>query len=239
MNQQTQTSDSEYPIFNTLSHKLPQNVRTWLASKNITPDIRKDMMYWDEQQEELVFPVYNQDNQIVFSNNRYFGEDKKRPRYINKGSYKENLLLLGNPTDSVVFIVEDYISALRIAATPNSEYHDRGYAVYPIFGCDPQHEHMLELANQFLGAIFFLDPDKKREAFQLKIKYKHIFEYTDSVYNSKDPKDYDEDDLKRILQIHHRNAEHELFSNKNSIDLKPQNPYNINGDDDNNNFPPF
>ncbi len=224
--QTTQTEETnqtnQYPMLNTLSHKLPQNVRTWLASKNITPEIRKDLMFWDEQNEELIFPVYNKENEIVFSNNRYFGTDTKRPRYINKGSYNDNLLILGNSSDSIIFIVEDYISALRIASTPNKAHENRGYAAYPIFGCNPNHDHMLELSKNFLGAIFFLDPDKKREAFTLKMKYKHLFEYVDSVYNSKDPKDYSEDDLEHILKIHHRNGENDLFSRYNN-----NNPYNF------------
>lgn len=197
--------------YKTLSTKLPHDVRLWLAGKHIEPDYRNATMYWNEEDNELVFPVYNKEGKITFSANRYFGKDPKHPRYINRGMYKDNMLLLGDvEANTTVFIVEDYISALRIATTQNN-LTNTSFCAYPIFGSNVIKDHILHLSGQFLGAIFFLDPDKRREAFQMKMDYKHLFEFTDTVYTSDDPKDMTPEDLSRCLHLNYKNAENYIF----------------------------
>lgn len=198
-----------------LTTQFPVNVRSWLGSKWVEPDFRRQgNIFWNPDGEELVFPIHDENGKMVFTCNRYMGKNPKVPRYVNRGSNEDTILLLGDKEANVVFIVEDYISALRIGTTKSKETSDQAlkFIAYPMFGSNPNHEHLLELSQKYLGCIFFMDPDKHQEAQQFCYRYSQYFEASGWVHASRDPKDFSPPDLCTILTSHVQQMEHRLFS---------------------------
>lgn len=206
----TQSNNNEPMQYAKLTTKIPSEIRGYLASKGINAEVRPGNFLWEPDRKELIYPVYDESNNLVFTCSRYFGDDKNHPRYINRGSYKDNMLVFGNLDDSVVFVVEDYLSAIRIASLINPTT-DKPYASYPMFGSKPIREHFFALSGKFLGAVLILDPDKRAESLAIKREFDHQFEHIDTAYMHKDPKDYTDEDLARTLKFNYGNAQNELF----------------------------
>ena len=199
-----------------LSTQFPPNVRSWLASKYVEPEYRRqNNMFWNEMGQELVFPIHDENGKMVFTNARYFGKEAGHPRYRNQGNNTDHALILGDLEANVVFIVEDYISALRIGTAKSLGIYnpELRFAAYPMFGSNPNHDHMLELSQKFLGCIFFMDPDKHKEAQEFSLKYSQYFQGSGWIHSKKDPKDYTPPDLNLILTSHVQQMEHRLFEN--------------------------
>lgn len=195
-----------------LTTKLPHDVRLWLASKGVIDDMRRvNNLYWHEQGQELVMPIYDDNGKMIFSANRYFGKDEDHPKYINYGSLEDHIPLVGNPDSPILFIVEDYISALRIAHTESSKV-PLGFCAMPMYGSIPQHNHMIELADRFCGVVFFLDADKHMESYKLKKKYEHNFIWTGYIHALKDPKDYKTEELREALESQTKLGEHHIIA---------------------------
>lgn len=199
--------------FSKLTTKIPSHVRNYLASKYIDPNFRHGTLYWDEKDEFLVYPVHDADGKIVFASCRYFGKNPEHPRYVNKGSYKYNPVVFGEEDKTnVVFVVEDFLSALRIASIKNPA-SGGGYCAYPMFGSIPYSRHMLKLTGLFLACAFFLDPDKRYDSYKYKMAWQHSFEAVDVVFSPKDPKDLTPLELKNIIETTVSDIERKLFNN--------------------------
>lgn len=211
---QTNTANTDLN-YKALTTQFPANVRAWLGSKFVEPEYRRQgNIFWNEEGQELVFPIHDEDGKLVFTCNRYFGTDKSHPRYINRGSNEDTILLLGDKDADVVFIVEDYISALRIGTSKSRELYNPPlrFVAHPMFGSKPNHEHMLELSQKYLGCIFFMDPDMHQEAQEYCYRYSQYFHASGWVHAGKDPKDFSPPDLNKILTSHVQQMELRLFT---------------------------
>lgn len=195
------------PQETTLTDSLPSEARAWLASKHIDPETRKAAnLKFNTSENRLVFPVYNDKNELVFTNSRYFGNDPKQPKYINKGDNSKDFPIFGDDNGVCVFIVEDYVSAMRIGSTPIYNLPDQFHSAVPIFGTFPRDEHIRKLSGSFFSLIFFLDADKHRQSTHLKLKYAHLFEHTGTFLSHRDPKDYSPTTLANILNDEYSKA---------------------------------
>lgn len=199
-----------------LTTKFPQDVRLWLASKGIVDNMRRvNNFFWHEPTQELVMPVYDDTGKMIFSSNRYFGKEENHPKYLNRGTLEDHIPLVGNEDAAILFIVEDYVSALRIA---NLDADDdvRGFCAMPMYGSIPQEHHMHELSEKFCGVVFFLDPDKHVEGYKLKKKYEYKFIWTGYIHGKADPKDYQDDELKNLLDGQIKLGNHHILADHNT-----------------------
>lgn len=177
--------------------------KLWLTGNGIKVDSLKDFeIYWSETMGALIFPQRHQ-GELVGYQYRYFPPKPDCPKYvtstkpgfIRKNNYLDVVINSSIPTRTgLIVIVEDYISAIRVA--------DLGYEVSPLWGSalyDGQLQYLLQNYNKF---VIMLDNDNN----QVKIKQRRIAERIKAhgkscvvIYLDKDPKAHSDEELNSIL----------------------------------------
>lgn len=125
----------------------------WLSSYGITnEDIYTHKIMWSEKRELLVFPIFDQNNNLLGWQGRSFSKDKKG-KYYSKGPLNNILHLINSKNISAhgIVLVEDLISAIKVGH----------YAcTMPLFGSHVSLEKLTRLHHLTNRLIFWLDHDK-------------------------------------------------------------------------------
>ena len=103
-----------------------------------------------------------------------------------------------HPLDRVLYVVEDQISAERIRQSGPT-----GTNAVALLGCsmsDEQAEAIRRSVWSETKVVFWLDPDKSKEAFQMNARYGQLFPKSGVVWADEDPKDLPTGDLVRLLE---------------------------------------
>ena len=215
----TEISPNITELIPDLTYSLPSAVRLFLASKGINAEMRAGNFFWNQSEQSLVYPVFGPTGVMTFACLKYFGDNKVHPKYITKGNYRNFYNVFGNKDDDIIFAVEDYLSAIRIAAITNP-ITNLPYASYPIFGSVFIKEHISSLCIKFPALVLMLDPDKRKESIKIKQQYLHMFDHIQIAYTQKDPKDYSSEHLSEILATSYNNAKqalHNIFITEPSV----------------------
>jgi len=177
--------------------KLPDDVSTqinqkgldWLDKYNITPQERiRYRMLWSESKEQLIFPVYNKENELIAWQARNFSDNIKN-KYFSQGKIHNILYFCGNK-QSPIILVEDLLSAIKVA---------RLSSAMPLFGSEASTELLMRLKSHATSIIVWLDSDKWKNSQDIVARSKSIGLPALAIYTHLDPKEYTTDKIKYFL----------------------------------------
>ena len=182
--------------------------KLWLTGNGIKVDTLKDFeIYWSETMGALLFPQRH-NGELVGYQYRYFPPKEGFPKYLTKtksdfdrkNKYLDELYICNSNNSTVdittnrLALVEDYISAIRVASI--------GYPCCPLWGAqlhDGQLKYLLQKYNKF---VILLDNDNN----QVKTKQRRIRDRLEAhgatvslCLLDKDPKHYSDEELIKVL----------------------------------------
>lgn len=172
---------------------FPVKVRSYLSKCGITePDLITYGIGWSEHWERLILPVYR-GSDVEGLQARYFGDDAGQPKYItrykNSGDFYQNFPARSATDDKLCVIVEDMISAVRIAKQFNAVC---------LYGTEMSDKCLEMVVNGYERAIIWTDYDNyvvrkkgaamRRRLTSLGIDAKILMSVTD-------PKHYSDADI--------------------------------------------
>lgn len=172
-------------------HYLPDRCLEWLEKYGLTNDeIRANKIGWSEQHERLIFPVWDGAGNLVFFQGRKFSSDGGRHSKYFTGGRSEDVFHILGPDDSSIILVEDAVSAIKVA---------RVAQVMPLWGSNIGPERVRRLAMLFKRLVIWLDKDKAEYSLKTRLKASPYFDKVKSVVTNKDPKCYETEEIKEIL----------------------------------------
>jgi hypothetical protein len=172
----------------------PPHVIDWLKKYDIKVEeaIKHKWLYspfWNQ----LIFPFYGQEHELLFWQGRNFTEGRKK--YYSQGSPADLLPILrvgGNQLPTLetdrrqLVVVEDVVSAAKIARQTDS---------MPCLGSYLPARKLMRLRPFYEFLVFWLDADKHKEAMRMSDMAKWIGFRTKVVYTEKDPKEYSDTEI--------------------------------------------
>lgn len=180
---------------------FPPSILKWLYGFFVFDDvIRKHRVSYIEETNSLLYHVV-EDNEVVFAQTRGF------PNKCIRGIGAKQLYKVDNGHNTVV-IVEDYISAIRLA--------ENNVDAICLFGTSIKDGDIKPILDRWDSIIIWLDGDaagiKGRKTIEKKLnkkinelKLRFALRYTQnwailSVRSTKDPKTYSDTELKEMLK---------------------------------------
>jgi hypothetical protein len=172
------------------NNKIPERALKWLSKYGVTERERYfHNILWCDLRQTLVFPVIR-DGKVTLTNERYFGNDPKHPKYLTFGNKSREILVLQGPAKRTLVLVEDFISALKASRVITS---------IPLFGTTCP-ESVLEWAPNHVSSIgVWLDLDKASEALREASRLSQRVP-TVAVLSQMDPKEYTVNQMTDILK---------------------------------------
>lgn len=169
----------------------PSKVIDWIVSYDLTiDDLHNHNFLWSEYYQRLIYPVW-QGESVIFWTGRYFGQDTKQAKWINKGSLK-NIVHCINKNANTIIIVEDIISGIKIL---NSS---KDYGVLVLFNSHNPVSKLLTLGKN-KQYFLWLDNDKFKESiFFAREGVGHGLDIK-TITSERDPKDETTLSIQRIL----------------------------------------
>ena len=182
---------------------LPDIAWAWLNNYGLTIDeVYNYKLGWSESNQRLIFPVYGQDEELLFWQGRYLGKDPNQRRKINKhitrGKSSDILHILGKPDLDTVVCCEDMISAIKIA---------RICPAWCLFGSVLSTEALTRASRLYQNLGIYLDRDKAIYALRAHLRASLYFRSCFTIITEKDPKWYSTEQIREILQTHAPNVE--------------------------------
>lgn len=173
--------------------------KIWLIRNGIVAeDLDKYHIMWSEKEQALVFPQYSDEGLVGYQIRKFPQSDPKYRTMTKKGFTRKNNYLreLAVPETRALFLVEDYISAVRI--------HKLGRAAYSMSGTsmsDTQFEYLLTQYDTF--GIMLDNDNMEVKRSQLKLKNRlEAHGKTAYLYSlEKDPKEYNNSELESYLKM--------------------------------------
>lgn len=170
---------------------IPDEALNWLRKYGVSDnEIKHYELCWNLKTSSLVFPVYDKDNKLIYYQERYFGPEKDKPKYITRGSKTQQLAFISNRNfNGTIVLVEDFVSAIKVG---------RYCSASPLLGSNINGKAVKWLADQFKRVRVWLDIDKATEslveASKLPIKDVRV------VLTQLDPKEYTTQEIINILE---------------------------------------
>jgi 5S rRNA maturation endonuclease (ribonuclease M5) len=178
----------------------PVSVLKWLYSYYVFDDvIKKHRISYIEESNSILYYVM-EDNEVVFAQTRGF------PNKYIRGIGAKQLYKVDNNHNTVV-IVEDYVSAMRLA--------ENNVDSICLFGTSMKDEDIKPILSRWDNIIMWLDGDEagikgrktiekklKRQIKELKVKYPLRYPQNWSILSvssEKDPKCYSDIEIKEML----------------------------------------
>ena len=184
--------------------------KLWLTRYGVKINTLKDFeIYWSEEMGALIFPQRH-NGELVGYQYRFFPPKEGFPKYLTKtksnfdrkNRYLDDIIPNSIPNitstssnnDERIIIVEDYISAIRIAAL--------GYPACPLWGSQLHNGQLTYLLQKYNKFVIMLDNDNSQvKTKQRRIKDRllaHGAEVKLCLLN-KDPKEYTDEELIKVL----------------------------------------
>ena len=171
------------PLINAIHAKEPQ---AWIKKYGIyDSEIATNFIGWSANRLLLIFPVFDESNNLLMWQGRNFGEG---PKYLTKGPASDILHLVGKPKSGVIVVTEDLLSAIKVG---------REYQAMPLWGSTLPLKTLWRLADRFDTLGIWLDPDKTKDAVKMALRASQYIP-TFVVHSSFDPKEYP---IETIVQL--------------------------------------
>ncbi len=182
------TANQSYDLGD-VTFRIPSTPKAWLTKYGVTDDeIHRESICWNEDKSLLTFPIYNGEALMGFTA-RYFGSNKKYPRYIHKfrsGFYK----LFPRPSCNIIVLTEDYVSALKVG---------RHYNAIPLLGAFLPLSLILSLVYQKPRLRIWLDRDKATDAIKFAQRALQYIPDCGSIITKLDPKEYSDKEIQEYV----------------------------------------
>jgi len=165
----------------------PQKVVDYVRQFELSvEDLIKYNFLYSEKYNRLYFPIWDNEDRLIFYTGRYFGLDKKPKWY--KMSAVSDYVHVFNRNAKVIFIVEDVFSGIKLSKI------GKDYGAMVLFN---SHNPIDKIKDRNKKYILWLDNDKFREGLMYikKIKSLHNVDIKIRV-SERDPKDVPMDILK-------------------------------------------
>jgi hypothetical protein len=175
---------------------LPPQAHKWLQKYALTDEEqRHNRIGWSAQYERMIFPVYDGGGNLLMWQGRYCPVpdivDSARSKYYTQGNTQNVLALFGyKDSDQQVVVVEDFISAIKVARVCPS---------LCLWGSEISLTLLKRLSNKFSHLIIWLDQDKTSHATRCAVKARPYFEQVTSIFTNNDPKTYSTEELKQWI----------------------------------------
>ena len=188
---------------NDFSIDIPQEGLKWLMKYGLTPgEISRNGFGWSQQgfmiathtqnpihyAPLLVMPIWDIYQNLIMWQARYFGLEKRCPRYWAKGN-KGCFHILGHQTPTIT-LVEDLVSAIKVS---------RYGTVMPIFGSEISNECAVFLSNHYANLNIWLDKDKKDYANKRISSLKLLFNNVRVISTECDPKECEDAEIRNFV----------------------------------------
>lgn len=178
--------------------QLPQDVSTyiprepyeWLKQALTDEEILKNRIGWSQSLEAIILPAHDKSGNLLLYQSRYFGNNKKVPKYLTKGEKDGILFTLGEHPSSRIVLVEDLLSAIVVSRVENS---------MPLWGATVSLGTLRKLSKQYHNLAIWLDQDKLKEAIQQIGIARLMFNNVEILTSEEDPKYQGEEELEKIL----------------------------------------
>ena len=174
------------------NNNVPKESYAWLKSYSLTnEEISNNNIGWSDTNSMLIFPFYGENKDVLCWQGRYF--PARNPKVFTSGFPDSHILLhhcsSGSDLRRVV-VVEDSISAIKVS---------RVCTATELLGSNLSTHKAVGLSKLFSHLILWLDNDKIKEMIKFKEKYGGLFDSIDIIITDKDPKYYNTNEIKEIL----------------------------------------
>lgn len=172
------------------NYELPKVALKWLKKYGISNyEISKHGLLWNNTTESLIFPIYN-NNKIVVTSERYFGNKIDHPKYLTQGNKTKYYKVIENNNSDIIVATEDWVSAIKVARAANA---------VPLLGTTIPVNWSISLARRFSALGVWLDSNKAPESLREANKASQYIPSKAIVGMVGDPKDYDDKTIEKIL----------------------------------------
>lgn len=162
----------------------------WIKQYGITnEEIEKNHILWSESKEQLIFPIYGGEGELLSWQARNFKEGSKL-KYFTSGRIDEVLHILSHEESDKIVVVEDMISAIKVSRHGTS---------MPLFGSHISPSRLNRLRLSFNGLVVWLDRDKAKEAYKASSRASLMGFKTKVIVTDKDPKELSDLEIEREL----------------------------------------
>lgn len=154
---------------------LPVVAQIWLSKYGITQEeVHRHKFCWSASYQRLILPVYDTTGKLLYWQGRYFGSDKRQPKYLNistdrKTVWFDTQVAHPSPVENVVVLVEDILSAIVLR---RSGY--RAIALLGSYVSDQLILNLLKESRQDMTVVVWLDPDKLCESIKSSRRIKTL-----------------------------------------------------------------
>jgi len=168
-----------------------KDVKEYCDKYHLTEEFRKkNLIVWSSYWERLCFPIFD-DTGLIAWQGRSFDLDKSK--WYSQGDFKPILHILGNHQTQQIILTEDIISSIILSQLSE-------YCASPLFGSHLAIERLQRLTTlSYDKFILWLDKDKEKESLKYSYKARQLGYDCVSLVTEKDPKDYDEKTIKKLL----------------------------------------
>lgn len=192
-----------------LCNDFPRHVVEWLAKYDVSvPEALNHGWKYSAFYDQLVFQWFDEDGSVLFTQARNFRAGAKT-KYFNQGSPADVLPIFRRPSGNgatgssgdehrgngeiprrTLAVVEDAVSAARIA---------RQCDAMPCLGSYLPVKKLARLKPFYEVLILWLDEDKLKESREIAQNAKWLGFSTRVVYTELDPKEYSDEEIKKLL----------------------------------------
>jgi hypothetical protein len=174
------------------SSTIPREPLLWLRKYGLSDtELLHYGILWNTATQSIVFPV-RRDGEIVFTNERYFGNNPHHPRYISHGNKRNALFCINNKsTPKTIIVVEDYVSAIKVG---------RFATALPLLGCQIAEGSLKWLSERCNKLRVWLDRDKASESLREAAKASQYIRDCRSIITELDPKEYSNNYILKTLR---------------------------------------
>ena len=171
--------------------EIPEAPYKWVRQYLDPQELLEHFVGWSDQEQRLIFPVYDKRYKLLMWTGRYFGTVKGAPKYMTMGQRKEVIHVIpSNEISENLVLTEDIVSAIKVS---------RACSAMPLFGTNMPLEHARTLSKRFSGVYVWLDPDAKRQAFREALELSKFFERAKCIFSTNDPKAHTDLEISKYL----------------------------------------
>jgi len=173
----------------------PREMITWLIECGIPLQIAEEYgICYDAKRHRVVIPKLNREGRLVQYQSRRLALDDS-PKYLTNKLKHEHIHDPIGPGESTCIIVEDMISAIRLA--------ELGYDAVPLFTTTMTSESMLTLVGRYDKIYVWLDNDSvvvDRQADIICTGLRLLDQNAQRIMGFRDPKHYSNEEIDGIVE---------------------------------------